>query len=102
MDPGSGTFYAPFAGYYGFMFYARSEWSHNGNNLFGVHNGNWFHIHLSYTQSDIDGVWGYVSNMAYFALYLNPGDSVKINSGNAGILNGEFSSKFTGFLLNKA
>ncbi len=24
MDPGSGTFYAPFAGVYGFMFYART------------------------------------------------------------------------------
>ncbi len=70
--------------------------------MFGVHNGNIFHIHFSFTQSDLENLWGYTSNSAYFAIYLNSGDSIKINSGSAGILNGEFPARFTGFLLNKA
>jgi len=99
MDHPSGTFYAPFAGSYGFMFYFRSE-HRQFNELFARHNGNRFTIHYINMQredSNID-----VMNMAYFARYLNPGESIQIDSGYAHIYTAGHTAKFMGFLLNKA
>ena len=99
MDHPSGTFYAPFAGSYGFIFYFRSE-HRQFNELFARHNGNRFAIHYVNTQvedSHLD-----TCNSVYFARYLNPGESIQIDSGSAHIYTAGHQAKFMGFLLNKA
>ncbi len=65
--------------------------------LYVVHNGQKSKIHFTYNVNDQHI---YATSNTYFALHLNPGDSIKINSGSADISLG-FPVKFTGFLLNK-
>jgi hypothetical protein len=66
--------------------------------LYVVHNGQNSIIHYTYNNNfwDVDATLN-----AYFALHLNPGDRVKINSGSALIYLGRVKAKFAGFLLNK-
>jgi hypothetical protein len=67
-------------------------------NLYAVHNGKKFLIHYTHNYND-QSIWD--TTYAYFALYLNPGDSIKINSGSCRIWLGRMQAEFIGFLLKK-
>ena len=94
MDPLSGTFVAPFSGTFGFMFYTHLQVAREDRYLFAVHNGNY--ITISYSWHSYEDA---NSHNIYFALKMNQGDTLQINSGRASIHIGNFPSKFMGFLL---
>ena len=99
MDHPSGTFYAPFAGSYGFIFYFRAKQRHY-NDLFARHNGNRFTIH--YINTQVEGSTFDACSTVYFAKYLNPGETIQIDSGTAHIYTAGHEAKFMGFLLSQA
>jgi hypothetical protein len=67
-------------------------------NLYAVHNGNKILIHFTRNYNNQSIIY---TTYAYFALYLNAGDSIKINSGSCPIWLGRVQAEFIGFLLNK-
>ena len=98
MDQNSGMFRAPFAGTYGFIFYFQAHRFGRIQNLYALHNGNRVLIHYvdMAQNAEMDS-----SNTIYFARYLNPGETIQIESGSANIHMFD-PAKFMGFLLNKA
>jgi hypothetical protein len=73
-------------------------WYADRRSLYIVHNGQKSLIEWT---DNYNGESIIASFNTYFALHLNPGDSIKINSGSADIYLGVIKAKFTGFLLNK-
>ena len=94
---GNGAFHAPFAGSYGFIFHFQSHYR-QVNVLYARHNGNRFVIHYSDAgqNAEMDA-----TETVYFALYLNPGETVQIDTGSTNVAKG-IRAKFMGFLLSKA
>ena len=100
MDFSTGTFTAPFAGFYGFVFYFESHRNYFVvHTLYALHNGErspiYYNDHNDNNEMD-------TSNTVYFAQFLNPGNTIKIDSGYARIRLGSNTTKFMGFLLSKS
>jgi hypothetical protein len=94
MDPGSGTFTAPFSGVYGFFFYAEFYCFLESNLLYVYHDGNKIKIfECQFSEGE-----AFTSQAVYFALNLAQGNTVRIYSGTVRVYS---LGTFMGFLMQK-
>ena len=97
MSAETGIFRAPFSGIYGFVFYARLYCDARERYLYVDHNGARSKIYNCHSSNSFI----HISRSIYFAVSLNQGDTVGIDTGSAEVWESPHPAKFTGFLLQK-